>query len=67
MRWPWKQRPDEGERSRADEALERTAERLEETRRRDEAGHRLAERIRDIRQRNHLSEAIERAFEEGRR
>ncbi|WP_242890827.1 DUF7620 family protein [Actinomadura litoris] len=67
MRWPWQRQPDETERARAELALERTSERLEETRRRDEAGHRLAERIRQMRQRNHLSDAISRAFEEGRR
>lgn len=66
MRWPWQQHPDDGERARADEALERATERLEETRRRDEAGHRLAARIRTMRDRNHLAEAIERALGEGR-
>ncbi|NEA22597.1 DUF7620 family protein [Actinomadura bangladeshensis] len=67
MRWPWNQpHPDDGEQARAEAALERTSERLEETRRRDEAGHRLAEKIRAMRERNHLAEAIERALGEGR-
>lgn len=67
MRWPWKQEhPDGGERARADEALERTSQRLEETRRRDEDGYRLAEVIREMRRVNHLAEAIAHALEEGR-
>ena len=66
MKWFRRRPPDTAGHDRADEALERTAERLQETLRRDEVGHRLARRIREMRERNHLAEAIERALREGR-
>ncbi|GAA3223307.1 DUF7620 family protein [Actinocorallia longicatena] len=70
MRWPWS-RPPTGP-TPADEALQKSAEQLEEALERSHPTDRrqyleeFAQRMREMRERNHLAEAVERALREGR-
>lgn len=67
MRVPWRRRRTDGERrSEADEALEISKRQREHARERRHEFERLASRMREIRKVNHLAEAFDRAFGEGR-
>ncbi|MFI0484896.1 hypothetical protein [Actinomadura sp. 9N215] len=66
MRVPWRRRANGDRRSAADEALEISKRQREHARERRHEFEHLTHRIREIRKVNHLAEAFDRAFGEGR-
>lgn len=68
MRLPWRRRREDATgRSAADDALEFSERQHEQARRRRYEFERVARRMRELREVNHLAEAFEQAFREGRR
>lgn len=66
MRWRRRHTGRDERERRAEQALQETRERAEDTRQRDARARRLAETIRAMRERNHLAEAVEAALRRGR-
>lgn len=67
MKLPWRRRAEQdGARGAADEAIEVSARRRDRAVERSHEFRRLAARMRKIREVNHLAEAFEQTFGEGR-
>lgn len=67
MRLPWRRRAErDGARGAADEAIEVSAQRRDRAVQRSREFHRLAHQMRRMREVNHLADAFEETFGEGR-